>query len=82
MVKMRHIYLLVVDELFADLARVKSVQAAVAFSCPAGVLRLKAVVDEAPLNTWRTEQQHSSDHWVGTDFNQTFLRDLVYSMKV
>ena len=48
---MRHIYLLVVDQLLADLARVKAVQAAAAFSGPAGVLRLKAVIDEAPLNT-------------------------------
>lgn len=41
-----------VDQLLADLARVKSVQAAVAFSRPGGVLSLQAVVDEAPLNSY------------------------------
>lgn len=43
-------YLLVVDQLFADLAGVESIQAATALGRPAVVLRLKAVVDEAPLD--------------------------------
>lgn len=40
-----------VDKLLADLAGVESIQATAAFSCPAIVLGLKAVVDETPLNT-------------------------------
>lgn len=47
-------YLLVVHQLFADLAGVEPIQATVAFSRPAVVLRLKAVVDEAPLDTCAT----------------------------
>lgn len=58
----RHVYLLVVDELLADLAGVESVQAAAAFSRPAGVLRLQAVIDEAPLNTCRSGN-NSRDHF-------------------
>lgn len=47
-------YLLVVDQLFADFTGVEPIQATVAFSRPAVVLRLKAVVDEAPLDTCGT----------------------------
>lgn len=47
-------YLLVVHQLFADLAGVEPIQATVAFSRPAVVLRLEAVVDEAPLDTCAT----------------------------
>lgn len=54
---MRHIYLLVVGELLADLAGVQSVQAAAAFGRPGAVLRLKAVVDEAPLDACRRERE-------------------------
>lgn len=63
-VGMRHIYLLVVDELLADLAGVESVQAAAAFSWSAGGLRLEAVIDEAPLNSLGKDQ-HSSLHCCG-----------------
>lgn len=46
------VYLLVMDKLFADFTGVEPIQATAAFSCPAVVLRLEAVVDEAPLNTY------------------------------
>lgn len=40
-----------VDQLFADFAGVESIEATTAFRRPAVVLRLKAVVDKAPLDT-------------------------------
>lgn len=39
-----------VDQLFTDFAGVESIQATAALRRPAVVLRLEAVVDEAPLN--------------------------------
>lgn len=47
----RDVYLLVVDKLLANLAGIDSVQTAAAFGWPAVVVRLKAVIDETPLNT-------------------------------
>lgn len=44
------LYLLVVDQLLADFAGIEPIQATTALRRPAVVLRLQAVVDEAPLD--------------------------------